>query len=194
MTPYPELQQIIREETDDGRGIVRFLFQAMEGEFLDFTPTNQIMAGRVLAILGIEQGIEFVEANRKPRVPSDSAQRKYVEDEADAERELAGYTKRVSKNGRRMIRFFLEAMDGHIKSFSPRLRIAAAKELIGYGFPLMKPASCRKTRKTARSASQPIAQTAPTPDTAPEHEQAVAEEPTPDNSELIPNDSLTLRS
>ena len=29
MTPYPELQQIVREETDNGRGIVRFLFLAM---------------------------------------------------------------------------------------------------------------------------------------------------------------------
>ncbi len=164
MTPYPELQQIIREETDDGRGIVRFLYQAMEGEFLNFTPTHQLMAGRVLGILGIEQGIEFVEANRKPRVPRNSAQRKFFDDEADAElsaaeRELAGYAKRISKNGRRMIRFFLEAMDGHIKSFRPSLRIAAAKELLGYGFPLMKPASRRKQSKTAK----PAPQTSPAP-------------------------------
>ncbi len=134
MTPYPEFQQIIREETDDGRGIVRFLYKAMEGEFQNFTPTHRIMAGRVLGILGVEQGIEFVEANKKPKVPRNSAQLKYSEDEADAEltaaeRELSDYTKRVSKNGRRMIRFFLEAMDGLIKSFRPSLRIAAAKEL-----------------------------------------------------------------
>ncbi len=80
----------------------------MEGEFLDFTPTHQIMAGRVLGILDIEQGLQFVEANEKPRVPRDSAQRKYVEDEADAElsaaeRELSDYTKRVSGGGIDMV-------------------------------------------------------------------------------------------
>ncbi len=169
-TPYPELQQIIREETDNGRGIVRFLFKAMEGEFLNFTPTHRIMAGRVLGILGVEQGIEFVEANKKPKVPRDSAQRRILDDEAEAqlsaaERELSDYTKRVSKNGRRMVRFFLDAMDGLIKSFRPSLRIAAAKELIGCGFPLLTPA---RRRKTAKPAPQPAAQTPqPTPPPAP---------------------------
>ncbi len=166
-TPYPELQQIIREETDDGRGIVRFLYKAMEGDFHNFTPTHRIMAGRVLGILGVEQGIEFVEANKKPKVPRDSAQRKYAEDEADAEltaaeRELSDYTKRVSKNGRRMVRFFLDAMDGLIKSFRPSLRIAAAKELLGYGFPLLSPARRRKTSKPRpqTAAPQPSASSA----------------------------------
>ena len=66
MTPYPELQQIIREETDDGRGIVRFLFTAMWGEFHGFTPQHQLMAGRALAIIGVQQGVQFIEANRPP--------------------------------------------------------------------------------------------------------------------------------
>ena len=163
-TPYPELQQIILEETDNGRGIVRFLFQAMQGEFLNFTPNHQLMAGRVLAILGVEQGIEFVEANRNPRVPGDSAQRRGSRDEAEsqlsaAERELADYARKVSNNGRRMVRFFLEAMDGVIKSFRPSLRIAAAKELIGYGFPLLTPNLRRKTA-TPRTREAPAPQSA----------------------------------
>ena len=70
MTPYPELQQIIREETDNGRGIVQFLFKAMWGEFAKFTPQHQLMAGRALAIIGVEQGIQFVEANRPPSLPT----------------------------------------------------------------------------------------------------------------------------
>ena len=143
MTPYPELQQIIKDETDNGRGIVRFLFQAMQGEFLNFTPNHQLMAGRVLAILGIEQGIEFVEANRPPSLPRNTPQRRIL-DETDAmltaaERELADYTRKMSRSGRKMIRFFLDAMNGLVKSFRPSLRIAAAKELIGCGFPLLAP-------------------------------------------------------
>ncbi len=162
MTPYPELQQIIREETDNGRGIVRFLFLAMEGEFANFTPGHQLMASRVLAILGIEQGIQFVEANRKPRAPRDSAQRRIVDDvEAQlsaAELELADYTKKFTRSGRNMIRFFLDAMNGLIKSFSPSLRIAAAKELLGHGFPLLAPS---RRRKAVAPKPQPQAQVSP---------------------------------
>ena len=154
MTLHPELQQIVREETDDGREVVRFMKQAMIGLFPNFTPQHQLMAGRVLAILCIEQGIEFVESVRKPSVPRtrDSAQRRVIGDEIDAalsaaEEEIAGYVKKLTGGGRRMIRFLIEAMEGGIKSFSPSLRIAAGKELIGYAFPIFVPAR-RKDRQT----------------------------------------------
>ncbi len=172
MTPYPELQQIIREETDNGRKIVRFLTQAMEGEFDRFTPQHQLMAGRVLAIIGVEQGVEFVEANKPPSLPRDSIQRRIDPDELDsdlsaAERELIGYARKMTRNGRKTIRFFLDAMNGIIKSFSPSIRIAAAKELIGCAFPLLTKAKRRKT-------TAPTSQTAP-PASQPETARAVSQ-------------------
>ena len=163
MTPYPELQQIIKEETDNGRGIVQFLYKAMWGEFDKFTPQHQLMAGRALAIIGVEQGVQFVEANRPPRLPRNTPQRRIVEDELDAalsaaERELIGYARKTTRNGRKMVRFFLDAMNGVVKSFSPSLRIAAAKELIGCAFPLLTKAKRRKTtapKPQPTPASQP---------------------------------------
>ncbi len=177
-TQYPELQTIVREETDDGRTVVRFMQCAMDGRFPGFTPTHQIMAGRVLAILCIEQGIEFVESIKKPAVPKtrDSAQRRVVDDEADAalsaaQREIAGYVRKLAGGGRRMIKFLLEAMEGALKSFSPSLRIAAGKELIGYAFPIFAPSRPResgseprpKTQAEPTAKSTPRAQTAPAP-------------------------------
>ncbi len=168
MTPYPELQQIIREETDNGRGIVQFLFKAMWGEFHNFTPQHQLMAGRALAIIGVEQGVQFVEANRPPSLPRNTPQRRVVEDELDAklsaaERELIGYARKATRSGRKMVRFYLDAMNGIIKSFSPSLRIAAAKELIGCAFPLLT--SARRRGKTApkpqTETAQPQTQSAP---------------------------------
>lgn len=136
--------------------------QAMNGLFPNFTPQHQLMAGRVLAILCIEQGIEFVESVRKPSVPRtrDSAQRKVIGDEIDAalsaaEKEIAGYVRKLTGDGRRMIRFLIEAMDGGIKSFSPSLRIAAGRELIGYAFPIFVPAR--------RQAAEPRTVTVPEP-------------------------------
>ena len=40
MTPYPELQQIVGEETDNGRDVVRFMKEAMNGLFPRFTPQH----------------------------------------------------------------------------------------------------------------------------------------------------------
>ena len=179
MTPYPELQQIIKEETDNGRGIVQFLFKAMWGEFDKFTPQHQLMAGRALAIIGVEQGVQFVEANRPPSLPRTTPQRRIVEDELDAalsaaERELIGYARKTTRNGRKMVRFFLDAMNGVVKSFSPSLRIAAAKELIGCAFPLLTKA---KRRKTTAPKPQTASQPAPAqPQTQPT--QAAVSQPT----------------
>ena len=162
ITPHPELQQIVREETDDGREVVQFMKQAMNGLFPNFTPQHQLMAGRVLAILCIEQGIEFVESVRKPSVPRtrDSAQRRVIGDEIDAalsaaEKEIAGYVKKLTGGGRRMIRFLMEAMEGGIKSFSPSLRIAAGKELIGYAYPIFVPARSRDDKPKTAASSEP---------------------------------------
>ncbi len=172
MTLHPELQQIVREETDNGREVVQFMKKAMNGLFPKFTPQHQLMAGRVLAILCIEQGIEFVESVKKPSVPRtrDSAQRKVIGDEIDAalsaaEKEIAGYVKKLTGGGRRMIRFLIEAMDGGIKSFSPSLRIAAGKELIGYAYPIFVPARARdaKPRTASSSEQSPASPAQPAP-------------------------------
>ena len=171
MTLHPELQQIVREETDNGREVVQFMKQAMNGLFPNFTPQHQLMAGRVLAILCIEQGIEFVESVKKPSPPRtrDSAQRRVIGDEIDAalsaaEKEIAGYVRKFTGGGRRMIRFLIEAMEGGIKSFSPSLRIAAGKELIGYAFPIFVPARPKGSGPSTESASEaPAAHPAPTP-------------------------------
>lgn len=178
MTPYPELQQIIKEETDNGRGIVQFLFKAMWGEFAKFTPQHQLMAGRALAIIGVEQGIQFVEANRPPSLPRNTPQRRIVEDELDAqlnaaERELIGYARKTTRSGRKMVRFFLDAMNGLIKSFSPSLRIAAAKELIGCAFPLLVP-----VKRRGKAAPKPQAAPAPQPETQTVQAAPVASLPT----------------
>ena len=100
--------------------------------FNNFTPQHQLMAGRALAIIGVEQGVQFVDANRPPSLPRNTPQQRIVEDELDArlsaaERELVGYARKTTRGGRKMVRFFLDAMNGVIKSFSPSLRIAAAK-------------------------------------------------------------------
>ncbi len=39
------LRQIVLEETDNGRAIIKFLHSAMNGEFEDFQPCHKLDAG-----------------------------------------------------------------------------------------------------------------------------------------------------
>ena len=57
-----QLAQIVREETDDGRVAVRFLIDAMRGEFPDFKPCHRLSAAREL----LQRGFDYV--------PDDDAQ------------------------------------------------------------------------------------------------------------------------
>ena len=49
-----QLAQIVREETDDGRIAVRFLIDAMQGEFPDFKPCHRLSAAKELLQRGFD--------------------------------------------------------------------------------------------------------------------------------------------
>ena len=51
-----ELAQMVREETDNGRAIVTFLVQAMQGELEDFKPCHRMSASREL----LHRGFEYI--------------------------------------------------------------------------------------------------------------------------------------
>ena len=163
-TPYPELQQIIREETDNGRGIVRFLFKAMEGEFLKTSPQHTgSWPEESSAFWASNRASSSSKPTKSPKSPETQPSAGYSTtrpkpNSARRNANLSDYTKRVSKNGRRMVRFFLDAMDGLITSFRPSLRIAAAKELHRLRLPATDPGPPSQdcgTRATTRSADPP---------------------------------------
>ncbi len=51
-----QLARIVREETDDGRVAVRFLIDAMQGEFADFKPCHRLSAAKEL----LQRGFDYV--------------------------------------------------------------------------------------------------------------------------------------
>ena len=60
-------RDIIHEETDGGRTIVRFLNQAMEGEIPNFQPNHRIDAAEVLVKYGSKEAELYVAANSAPK-------------------------------------------------------------------------------------------------------------------------------
>ena len=141
--PNPQLKQIVLEETNDGRDVVRYLkstfMQVEDGVSLfglrhkDYARSHKIAAARILARIGLEEGKRYLRRNYV-RTPF---RRVHPEDEDGPKRDMAASTaelyrlvKKETNDGRDIIIRFVGIMKGYYPEYKPHLRMAAAKELI----------------------------------------------------------------
>ncbi len=134
--PTPSLADIVREETDDGRLIVRFLIDVMQGLLEHSKPCHRLDAARQLLTLGFHTAQSFIDAN----TPASSPQKKLRAlcvlgvETTPLHRELAALIREETDNGRTTVRFLIDVMQGTIPDFKPHHRLSAAKELLRRGF------------------------------------------------------------
>ena len=132
----PSLAEIVREETDDGRLIVRFLIDVMQGLLEHSKPGHRLDAARQLLNLGFHPAQTFIDANT-PVSPTHKNLRALgvlgVET-TPLHRELAALIREETDNGRTTVRFLVDVMQGTIPDFKPHHRLSAAKELLRRGF------------------------------------------------------------
>ncbi len=126
------IQEIVRQETGDGRLIVRFLVSAMQGQLENSKPCHRLNAARQLLDLGFTEAQAFIENNTQhpnrrrtspsppPELSVRSVLRKIVREETD--------------DGRDAVRFLVDVMQGSLEGFKPHHRLAAARELLHRGF------------------------------------------------------------
>ena len=129
-TPKP-LADIVREETDDGRLIVRFLIDVMQGKVDDSKPCHRLDAARQLLNLGFDGAqavIQSVSQSASVRAPSPAPTNSRIN------QELADIIKLETSDGREAVRFLVDVMQGNLQDFKPHHRLAAAKELLRRGF------------------------------------------------------------
>ena len=141
--PNPQLKQIVLEETNDGRDVVRFLkstfMQVEDAPSLfglspkEYARTHKIAAARILARLGLEDGKRYLRRN----YVQTPFKRVHPEDEDLPKRDMAASTselyrlvKKETNDGRDIIIRFVGIMKGYYPEYKPHLRMAAAKELI----------------------------------------------------------------
>ena len=141
--PNPQLKQIVLEETNDGRDVVRFLkstFMNIEDapqlfglRHKDYARTHKIAAARILARLGLEDGKRYLRRN----YVQTPFKRVHPEDEDLPKRDMAASTselyrlvRKETNDGRDIIIRFVGIMKGYYPEYKPHLRMAAAKELI----------------------------------------------------------------
>ena len=143
LTPQERLAQIVLEETDGGRKIVRFFRQVVEGELNHegFQPNHRMDSAKELVKIGLTEFQDYIDANashpkrRKTRQPSTDLN-EISPEILKAREELAQYARELTQDGRFVIQMYSEVMDGlrNDEDFKPHHRIAAGKELLLRGF------------------------------------------------------------
>ena len=125
------LADIIREETDDGRIVVRFLIDVMQGKVDDSKPCHRLDAARQLLNLGFHGAkavIQSVPQSTNGRAPSRATS------VSRFDQGIADIIKLETSDGRDAVRFLVDVMQGNLDDFKPCHRLAAAKELLRRGF------------------------------------------------------------
>ena len=125
------LADIIREETDDGRLVVRFLIDVMQGKVDDSKPCHRLDAARQLLNLGFDGArgvIQSVSQSANVRAPSSTPSKSRFD------QGIADIIKLETSDGRDAVRFLVDVMQGNLQDFKPHHRLAAAKELLRRGF------------------------------------------------------------
>ena len=125
------LADIVREETDNGRLIVRFLIDVMQGNIADSKPCHRLDAARQLLNLGFDGAhavIQSVSQSAGVRAPSSAP------GNARFDQGIADIIKLETSDGRDAVRFLVDVMQGNMQDFKPHHRLAAAKELLRRGF------------------------------------------------------------
>ena len=128
-----EIQEIVRQETDNGRAIVRFLVGAMEGRLEGSKPSHRLQAARQLVNLGFTDAQGFIDENTQPsnrRKPPTPRRKTPVAISG----KLAQIVREETEDGRVAIRFLVDVMLGTLQGFKPHHRLAAARELLRRGF------------------------------------------------------------
>ena len=130
--PIQEIQEIVRQETDGGRRIVRFLVGAMEGQLQDAGPSHRLSAARQLVNLGFTDAQDFIDRNvqqRRRNAPGPRGKTPLA-----ISGKLAQIVREETEDGRVAIRFLVDVMEGTLEGFKPHHRLAAARELLRRGF------------------------------------------------------------
>ena len=163
----PSLADIVREETDDGRLIVRFLIDVMQGLLEQSKPCHRLDAARQLLTLGFHPAQSFIDANthvsptRKNSAPSALSAVK----PSPLHQELAALIREETDNGRTTVRFLVDVMQGTIPDFKPHHRLSASKELLRRGFdnPIPTDAGNSAGEESAPEESAPAEKTTKSP-------------------------------
>ena len=126
----PTLAEIVREMTDDGRLIVEFLFDMVQGKMEGATYWHRLEAARQLGKLGVSLPQAVTKAAASPDKPRKQPAASTRTTPAGKINELAEFVKLETDNGREALSFLVDVMRDRVADAKLCHRISAAKELL----------------------------------------------------------------
>ena len=120
----------IKDNTDDGRNIVRFLIDVMNGDIEGCTLSHRLIAARLLTVYGQDDAPDFIAANTPDKPETESGRKIWLEiDEG-----LRTLIKARTDDGRVICMFLIDVMEGRIEGIHVGHRVSAARELLNRAF------------------------------------------------------------
>ena len=140
---YPALADIVREETEGGRQIVRFYMRVADGTLDDFQDRHRMTAARRLDKIApglVDEYLrKYAGSTRRGRALSSTVKRAQAEGRDHAPRPISVFQRRLATvardetgDGKAIVDFISDVMYGTITGFKPYHRLEAATELAGY--------------------------------------------------------------
>ena len=143
----------IRENTDDGRNIVRFLIDVMDGNIEGCTLSHRLAAARLLTIYGQNDAPDFIADNPPDTSETQNGRKIWLEiDEG-----LRTLIKARTDDGRVMCMLLIDVMEGRIEGTHVGHRVSAVRELLSRAFGKMSPPRRREPAKSPTRTSRPSA-------------------------------------
>ena len=140
---YPALADIVREETEGGRQIVRFYMRVADGTLDDFQDRHRMTAARRLDKIApglVDEYLrKYAGSTRRGRALQSAVKRAQAGGGDHTPRPISVFQRRlatVARNetgdGEAIVHFISDVMYGTITGFKPYHRLEAATELAGY--------------------------------------------------------------
>ncbi len=120
----------IRDNTDDGRNIVRFLIDVMNGDIDGCTLSHRLAAARLLTIYGQDDAPDFIEENTPDKDETKNGRKIWVELDPG----IRALIRERTDNGRVILLFLIDVMEGRIEGIHVGHRVSAARELLSRAF------------------------------------------------------------
>ena len=140
---YPALADIVREETEGGRQIVRFYMRVADGTLNDFQDRHRMTAARRLDKIApglVDEYLrKYAGSTRRGRALHSTVKRAQAEGHDHTPRPISVFQRRLATvardetgDGKAIVDFISDVMYGTITGFKPYHRLEAATELAGY--------------------------------------------------------------
>ncbi len=177
----------IRDKTDDGRNIARFLIDVMDGNIDGSTLTHRLAAARLLTIYGHDDAPDFIADNTPDNSEQNNGHRIWIEiDEG-----LRNLIKVRTDDGRVICMFLIDVVEGKFEDANVGHRVSAARELLSRAFGKAPGKSLPKAKATTtpRRSTQ---KSHVTPESA-RSQATVDERPVAQTAVLVEPEQLTER-